>query len=82
MWKHIFLANKQVAPLGCSAGSIASYVTGAAAQRGGLEIASGIYVFMWLGAYGGLICLTLTRVNLSLKEDRWGDVRFRPHRGH
>ena len=49
------MANKQVAPLGCSAGSIASYVTGAAAQRGGLEIASGIYVFMWLGAYIPLI---------------------------
>ena len=32
MWKRIFLANKQVVQLSCSAGSIASYVTGAAAQ--------------------------------------------------
>ena len=46
MWKHIFMANKQVAPLGCSAGSIAGYVTGAAAQRGGLEIVAEMYVFM------------------------------------
>ena len=51
MWKHIFMTNKQVTQLGCSAGSIASYVTGAAAQRGGLEIAVGMYVFIWLGAY-------------------------------
>ena len=44
------MANKQVAPLGCSAGSIAGYVTRAAAQRGSLEIAAGMYVFIWLGA--------------------------------
>ena len=51
IWKHIFLSNKQVAQLCCSAGSIASYVTRAAAQRGGLDIATGMYVFIWLGAY-------------------------------
>ena len=38
------MANKQVAQLDCSAGSIASYVTGAAAQRSDLEIAAEMYV--------------------------------------
>ena len=51
MWKRIFLANKQVVQLSCSAGSIARYVTGAAAQLSGLEIESEIYVFMCLGTY-------------------------------
>ena len=46
MWKRIFLANKQVAQLGCSARSIARYVTGDAAQLSDLEIESAIYVFM------------------------------------
>ncbi len=46
MWKHSFLANKQVAQLGCSAGSIARYVTGAAALLSVLEIESENYVFM------------------------------------
>ena len=49
MWKRIFLANKQVVQLSCSAGSIARYVTGAAAQLNGLEIELEIYVFMCLG---------------------------------
>ena len=46
MWKRIFLANNQVAQLGCSAGSIAFYVTGATAQLSGLEVESEKYVFM------------------------------------
>ncbi len=45
MWKRLFLANKQGALLGCSAGSIASYVTGAAALLSNLEIESEIVVF-------------------------------------
>ncbi len=46
MWKHIFLANKQVSQLGGSVGSIARYVTGAAALLSVLEIESENYVFM------------------------------------
>ncbi len=51
IWNRIFLANKQVVQLGCSAGSIARYVTGAAARLSGLEIESEIYDFMRPGTY-------------------------------
>ncbi len=43
MCNRIFLANKQVAPLGCSVGNIARYVTGDATPWSSLEIESGIY---------------------------------------
>ncbi len=46
MWKRLFLANKQIAQLCCSAGSIARYVTGAATLLSVLEIESEIVVFM------------------------------------
>ncbi len=46
MWKQLFLAKKQFAKWGCSAGSIARYVTGAAALLSALEIESEIIVFM------------------------------------
>ncbi len=46
MWKQLFLANKQVAQLGGSAGSIARYVPGAPALLSVLEIESENYVFM------------------------------------